>query len=80
MPELETKPMLQSKKERLKAVTEKFLNEITESQNVPMMFRAMVPTCRSLAISSVDKLTEDQTEHFIIEARKLLDYVDGVDA
>ena len=72
MRELETKLKSMSKKERLKTLAQAFLNEMQNSDSLPLMFRAMFPTCQSLVQSSVDKMTEEQAEEMIAKCRDIL--------
>ena len=54
-----------TKKQRLQLVVNQFLSMMQDSPEIPMMFRAILPTCHSLAASSVEKITDEQAEKLI---------------
>ena len=69
-----------SKKIRLKQVAENFLDELNSSTDAPMMVRTAVPVFRSLVLSSVDKMTDEQVDKFVREFRKMLTFIDSGEA
>ena len=65
-----------SRKERLKQIAEQFLKAMQDSGTVPVMFRAVFPTLAPLALSSLDKLTEEQAVDLVETFRGYLEYID----
>lgn len=65
-----------SRKERLKLIAQQFMKAMKDSGNVPAMFRGIFPALEPLALSSLDKLTDEQAAQLVETFRGYLDYID----
>lgn len=65
-----------SRRERLKQVALQFMGAMETTGTVPAMFRGIFPALKPLALSSLDKITDEQAAELVDKFRAYLDYID----